>query len=186
MIYKIGGRKCLFILLFSALLYAHSQAREETMNSTFQDFQTNAPVTGSSSPIVIQALSEAATLPQVTPEQVGGSLRPYGNSRRNSRSILLPEGEWGVYWQADLEPTYPATFVHQTGERIVVQELGSWKLFDTKGRIIQRGPRLEGEIVLEPANGVFYIADINSFVAAVNLADGSPSFLVARTIWGRV
>ncbi len=151
------------------------------MNSTFRDLNTNE-VIELNNLIEIWSSSSDTRLKGASPKKIGGSLRPYVNVQHNSRTGLsLPKGNWSVQWQADIKSVGMPTFILQTQNKIVIQAEDGWILFNNEGKVIQLGPRLGGDIVLDPNLGVFYIADINSFVSTINLADGSLFSLVGAS-----
>jgi hypothetical protein len=64
-------------------------------------------------------------------------------------------------------------------DRVVVDGTDSWVLVDRAGHVVKDGERGDGELVTDPANGLFYFADTGGAIAAHSLRDGAKAFAVS-------
>jgi hypothetical protein len=127
--------------------------------------------------VPIRPASGIAVPSHAQPSAGGECLRPYINDQLNSR---LPErlagGAWSVRWQTDLDPGFPPVFVLQSSDRIVVQAAGRWTMFDVNKNPIHSDNFGPSDIVIDPPNSVFYLADRYGVLVGHKLADGSLAF----------
>jgi len=145
------------------------------------DEQTQASASQAGAPDVpgtpIRTAARASTPGKAQPTPGGECVRPYVNDQLNSRvTERLAAGEWHIRWQSAIDPGFPANFVLQGGDRIVVQSSGRWQLFDLNGqslRIDNFGP---SDIVLDPTNKLLYLADKFGVMESRRLSDGGLSY----------
>jgi len=125
--------------------------------------------------------AQSATPPPRADVIAGGeSVRPYINDQLNSR---LPQplagSPWIVRWQSNLDPEFPFSFVLAAGNRILLQGPGRWQLFDAEGKSLRQGKLGAGDVVMDDANGVFYLIDPFGVLAAHRLTDGELEYSVS-------
>jgi len=147
------------------------------MSATFFEVESEKPLEFES--MAIRSRAQAPP-PAATPGPPRGTPRPHGSAQRNGRNAArVSASKWKLAWTRDLEPGFAPSFVLQAGERIALQEPDSWSLLDRDGRVLRREARGPGDLVLDADQGLLYTTDPNGFVAATQLADGEPRFLVA-------
>lgn len=83
-------------------------------------------------------------------------VRHFGSNAANSRLAgALPEGAWKVKWSAEL-PSAGAS-VLRSGERIICQWSGEWRLFDDAGKQLQDQYCGKSAIVIEERTPTFQL-----------------------------
>ena len=67
------------------------------------------------------------------------------------------------------------------GERILLQALGEWSLWNTEGKLIGTRAVTASSMVLDPSGGLFFGADHAGLIVARRLEDGQPAFSMGLT-----
>ncbi len=119
-------------------------------------------------------------IPDAFPEPTDDFVRAFANEQLNSRvNCMLPEGTWEVLWKTALSARTASSHILRHADRILVEGSSQWQLLDTKGGSLAVGALDPGGITLDTARGIFYSMTPSGYLAARNLADGSPAFYLA-------
>ena len=149
------------------------------MTGTFYESDLDNPISIDAPQSAIRPATNAVPLPKASPRNSETtSERLFVNPARNSRlGAALPSGTWAVRWAFDFSPRPSAPVaLLQAKERVLVEWVDGWQLFDTNGKAIASGTLGEGEMMLDEANSLFYVSDPSGLVIARNLEDGSTRF----------
>lgn len=116
----------------------------------------------------------------LTPETVGdnmNSCRPFVNDCLNSRlAQTLPDGEWTIRCNAQLEPGLRPKHILHAFDRIIIQGDGPWQLFDRDFNSLARGYLDSSDVLLDAENKLFYLSDAAGMIEAHNLDNGNTVF----------
>lgn len=174
-------RLLLTTLLWVAVVACQAGSRGKTMT---QESDSPSPRSDQK-----QSLATAEMTPQPSPpadlskESTSGDsgvLRPFVNARLNSRlAKSLPSGTvWKIRWEKDLTGGLNPAFILQAGDRILAQGLGLWQLFSSEGKSLSVDTLARSNVVLDPANDLFYLARPDGTLAGRRLTDGHPEFIL--------
>lgn len=139
--------------------------------------ESSPPVAGDTGqgapPPSIRAAGPQKPLPRAHPLPGRGCPRPYLNEQLNSRlAYPLPPGVWAVRWQAELDEKFPARYVLEGGDRILVQTEYRWELFSSAGKPIASEFLGPGNVVLDARRGLVHCVDRDGMMASYRFADG--------------
>lgn len=132
------------------------------------------PATSEAPARPLKANPAAAVPPRGTPPpEDWESPRPYVTEELNSRLCRpAPAGRWAIRWEAPLSQDNYPQFVLAAGDRIVVQGNRQWQLLDGAGKALALGPIALSDIVLDPAQQAFFLADTYGYLAAHSSREG--------------
>jgi hypothetical protein len=146
------------------------------MSSIFFHLPDNSPIEAQGTPMPIRA-GAGVPITEAKPSPGDACLRPYANARMNSRLTgSLPSETWKARWQTDLPLDFLPEALMQFGNRILAQGVDLWLLLDLDGKTIRQGGRTPGDLLLDPANGLFYHVKHSGYVQARQMTDGEESF----------
>lgn len=145
---------------------------------SFENALTDQPLEPDVQPVRIRDVDEAPELDREAPGSLEeGWPHPYGSTRLNSRSPgRIADSKWKVLWSSELAAGLDPKLILQAGDRILAVGSADWELLDLAGRSIGRGRCSEGDVVLDPRGGRFFLTDQIEMVRAHSMADAGASF----------
>lgn len=169
-------------LIIGSLVLGRSQAaapgeKETGVPATFYQSSRDDTRAPAQPPVAIR--DAAVPVPPAAAAAVGSAscTRPFCNGERNSRvPDPHPREPLAVRWRSTLDPQLHPAVIAAAQDRIVVTGQIAWRLFDGKGETVKDDRMGDGELVVDPANGLFYFPDVDGYVAAHRLADGAKAF----------
>jgi hypothetical protein len=117
-------------------------------------------------PVRIHSLPGAAPLPRAAVSAAGVTHR-FGNPALNSRlSVPLPEGEWNLRWQSDLEPGMNPVALLSGWDRFLVWGWGGWQLIAPDGKPLESGTLGSNDVLFDGQEPHFFLVDsLERFIA---------------------
>ena len=169
-------------LITGSLVLGRSQAaapseKETGVPATFYQSSRDDTRAPAQPPVVIRAAPAPPPPPAASTAESAACTRPFCNGERNSRvPELHPRGPLAVRWRSRLDPQLHPVVIAATQDRIAVTGQIAWRLLNATGEAVKDERMGDGELVLDPANGLFYFPDVDGYVAAHRLADGAKAF----------
>ena len=154
------------------------------MSDSFTSSWDPAPIDIGVPGIAIAPATRYISPPPAPPGTDGAARRFFINDSLNGRVIHAAgaaEPAWRERWRADLQPGLTPVCLMSAGERILLQALGEWSLWNTEGKLIGTGAVTASSMVLDPSGGLFFGADHAGLIVARRLEDGQPAFSMGLT-----
>ncbi|HTS65601.1 MAG TPA: hypothetical protein VMH28_26445 [Candidatus Acidoferrales bacterium] len=101
----------------------------------------------------------------------------FANPALNSRlPASLSDRKWSVAWKVSLEEHESPLSILRSADRILVRFANSFRLYDSVGKPVARGPVGAGAVYLDGPPGLFYVTTSVDTLEARRLSDGGVVF----------
>ncbi|HYP14639.1 MAG TPA: hypothetical protein VEQ63_12000 [Bryobacteraceae bacterium] len=164
-------------ILVLALGSAGAQTGVRKMPVLYRSSPQNV-VVPAQAPVSIRSGSPSSVGAAPAPS-ANGTLRVFVNGAMNSR-VAFRGGAAALTlaWKHELPERFTARTVLTGGGSVVVYGPSGWLLLDTAGRSLGSGRGVGGDLLLDPANRVFYTADDTGYIEALSLANGRREYFL--------
>lgn len=108
-----------------------------------------------------------------------GCVREFINAQSNSRLITeLPQGNWETDpdTNPELDPKLYPSFIMGANQRILVEGMSSWQIFNEQLNPVSNGVRGDSGIVLDPSTNLLFYVDLSGLIKAHSLKTGDVAF----------
>ncbi len=114
-----------------------------------------------------------------------GTRRRFGNSENNQRlSFPLRFGSQEPVSESPLPEHVTPQYVVAGADRVIVQALEGWLLFDERGNLLSQGSAGVGDLSLDTQTRLFYAVTDTGNVGAFSLEDGTRKFYLTPFFGG--
>jgi hypothetical protein len=131
-----------------------------------------------SPPLRIHSLPGAIPPPRAAATPAAVTHR-FGSPALNGRlGEPLPDGDWKVRWEADLEPGLNTAAVLSGWDRLLVWGWLGWQLFDAAGKAVASGPLDSADVLLDDQEPLIFLVDGAGKFSARRADSGAQAYLL--------